>query len=347
MQVRLKISSMAQKGGENRTELVLTIVVSSYIEKGEPISSEEVTARMPYQVSPATIRAELAKLEEEGLVLQPHISSGRIPSYRAYRYYVDKLLREGNLKPANVRLELPEHGKLEAMLRAVTFALSEQTGTVSVVLLPLAKRLKIKSIHLVGIPPFKVLLIAVINADDVKEFILKTKDLPTQDQLNKMSKVIADCIDVRQAWTPIQVLSTIVRVAPDLIIFKDLILNVLQLLREVSTREAVRIHLEGIHKLLTNPQLADPKKTQQIIEALQMSDSVRDLMLDTATKGQLDIQIGSEIRHPELEDMAYIGAPYKIDDAIGVLSLIGPLRMNYALMFSVLQSIAGRLEKRF
>jgi heat-inducible transcriptional repressor len=338
---------MAQKGGENRTELVLTILVSSYIEKGEPISSEEVTAKMPYQVSPATVRAELSKLEEEGLVLQPHVSSGRIPSYRAYRYYVDRMLREGNLKPSNMKLEIPEHGKLEAMLRAVTFALSEHTGTVSVVLLPLAKRLKIKNIHLVGIPPFKVLLIVVINADDVREFILQTKDLPSQDQLNRLTRVVLDCLDVRQAWTPLQVLTSMVRVAPDLIIFKDLILNVLQLLREVSTREAVRIHLEGIHKLLTNPELTDPRKTQHIIEALQMSDSVRDLMLDTATKGELDIQIGGELRNPELEEMAYIGAPYRIDDAIGVLSLIGPLRMNYALMFSVLQSISEKLEKRF
>lgn len=341
------MSLMAVKGGENRTEIVLTILVASYIEKGEPISSEEITMKMPYQVSPATIRAELAKLEEEGYVLQPHVSSGRIPSYRAYRYYVDKLLTSGNLKPASIDVEIPEHTKLEATLRAVSFALSEQTGTVSVVLLPLAKRLKIKNVHLIAIPPYKILLVVVINADDVREFILQTRDLPSQETLSRLSKVILDCLDVRQAWTPIQVLTSMVRIAADLMVYKDLILNVLQLLREVSTREAVRIHLEGVHRLLTNPELADPRKAHQIIEAIQMTDSVRDLMLDTATKGELDIQIGSEIRKPELDDLAYIGAPYKVDDAIGVLSLIGPLRMNYALMFSVLKSLASRLEQKF
>ncbi len=336
---------MTIKGGQSRSELILTILVSSYIERGEPISSDEITAKMPFKVSPATVRSELAKLEEEGLLLRPHVSSGRIPSYRAYRMYVDRLLKVGKIRPTDLSVELPEHKRLEAVLRAVSVTLSEHTRTASVVLFPLAQKLKIKSVHLLGIPPNKVLLVVVVNAEDIREFILTVATTPSQESMDKLSRAIYQKIEQKATWTPVQVLSEVVRDLPEFGPLTDLILNVLQLIREVASKEAVRIYLEGSHRLLLNPELADPQRAQQLMGALSFQEPLRGLLLDTLTKGKLDIVLGSETRHPELEDVAYIGTPYQVDDAIGVLSLIGPLRMNYALMFGALTTLAAKIEK--
>ncbi len=329
----------------SRSELILTILVSLYIEKGEPISSEEITSKMPFKVSPATVRNELAALEEQGLLLRQHVSSGRIPSYRAYRLYVDRLLDSGKLKPASLNVELPEHRRLEAVLRAVSVTLSEHTKTASLVMFPLARKLKIKSFHLLGISPNRVLLVIVVNAEDIREFILSMPIVPDQDLLDRISRAIYSKIEPRQNWAPIQVLQDIVRDNQDLAEEKDLILNVLQLIREIASKEAVQIYMEGTHRLLLNPELADLNKARHLIAALSAQDGLRDLLLDTVTKGKLNIVLGSEAGRPEMEDVAYIGAPYQVDDAIGVLSLIGPLRMNYVLMFGALTTIASKLEK--
>lgn len=328
-----------------RSEMILAILVSLYIERGEPISSDEITSKLPIKASPATVRGELAKLEDEGMLLRPHISSGCIPSYRAYRLYVDRLLQSGKLKPAELSLEIPEHRRLEAVLRAVSMTLSERTKTASIVLFPLARKLKIKSVHLLGITTSKVLLVIVVNAEDIREYTLAMSNTPPQEFLDKLSRIIFARLENKQGWTPIEALSEIVKECPEFGGHKDFILNVLQLIREVSSKEAVRIYMEGSHRLLLNPELAEPQKAQQLMKALAVQEGVKDLLLDTVTKGKLDIVLGSEIKKPELEDVAYIGTPYQVDDAIGVLSLIGPLRMNYLLMFGVLTSIAQKLEK--
>jgi len=336
---------MTIKGGISRSDLILTILVALYIEKGEPISSDEITVKMPYKVSPATVRAELSKLEEDGYILRPHISAGRIPSYRAYRLYIDRLSESEKLKPAELSFEFPEHRRLEAVLRAVSITLSEHTRMASIVLFPLARKLKIKSIHLLGIPPNMVLLVVVVNAEDIREFILTLAQLPEQEFLDDLSRMIFAKLDHKLTWTPVQILSEVVLESPDLGVQKDLILNVLQLIREVSSREAVRIYLEGAHRLLLSPDLAQPDRIITLMQSLAIQDPLKDMLLDTMTKGRLDVVLGSESRHPELEDIAYIGTPYQIDDAIGVLSLIGPLRMNYPLMFSILMALSKKLER--
>jgi len=337
---------MISINNEDRTWLVLRILVTSYIKNGEPISSEEIAGKMPYSVSSATIRSELAKLESEGLVLRPHVSSGRIPSYRGYRKYIDSLLALNRTKESNILFEIPPRHNLNSILQSASSTLSEYTQTVSIVLFPLAQRLKLKSIHLVAVPPNKVLLVMVVNADDIKEFILTLKTSPDQNILNSISSAILEIIRTNPGWTPIKVFSFLARERSDFETHKDIILNVLQLIREVTSREVIRILQEGAHRLFGNPSFGGTtERVQQLLEIISAKETIQELLLDTITKGDLDIVLGSESSIPELANVVYIGKPYQIDDAIGVLSLIGPLRMNYERSFEALNYLSKILEE--
>jgi heat-inducible transcriptional repressor len=337
---------MISINSEDRTWLVLRILVTSYIKNGEPISSEEIAGKMPYSVSSATIRSELAKLESEGLVLRPHVSSGRIPSYRGYRKYIDSLLTLNRTEESNILFEIPPRHNLNSILQSASSTLSEYTQTVSIVLFPLAQRLKLKSIHLVAVPPNKVLLVMVVNADDIKEFILTLKTSPDQNILNSISSAILEIIRTNPGWTPIKVFSFLVRERSDFETHKDIILNVLQLIREVTSREVIKILQEGAHRLFGNPSFGGTtERVQQLLEIISAKETIQELLLDTITKGDLDIVLGSESSIPELANVVYIGKPYQIDDAIGVLSLIGPLRMNYERSFEALNYLSKILEE--
>ncbi len=337
---------MISINSEDRTWLVLRILVTSYIKSGEPISSEEIAGKMPYSVSSATIRSELAKLESEGLVLRPHVSSGRIPSYRGYRKYIDSLLALNRTKESNILFEIPPRHNLNSILQSASSTLSEYTQTVSIVLFPLAQRLKLKSIHLVAVPPNKVLLVMVVNADDIREFILTLKTSPDQNILNSISSAILEIIRTNPGWTPIKVFSFLVRERSDFETHKDIILNVLQLIREVTSREVIRILQEGAHRLFGNPSFGgNTERVQQLLEIISAKETIQELLLDTITKGDLDIVLGSESSIPELANVVYIGKPYQVDDAIGVLSLIGPLRMNYERSFEALNYLSKILEE--
>lgn len=335
---------MAIKGGEERASDILRVLVTSYIEKGEPISSEEIASKLPYSVSSATIRAELGKLEAEGFVLQPHVSAGRIPSYRGYRAYVDRLLTDGVPGQKPIPVEIPKHRRLEAILHSISDALSEHTQTVSIVLFPLAQRLKFKSIHLLAIPPNKVLLVVVVNADDIREFILTQSEVPEQHVLDKLSRAMLR-IQSNPGWTPIQIYSSMVREIEGFKEYKDLILNTLQLIREVASREVIRMLQEGTHRLIKHPSFSTPDIPHQVMEVISIKETMQDILLDTLTKGDLDIVLGPENNLPELEEVAYIGKPYQVDDAIGVLSLIGPMRMNYIKTFQALNFLSAILEE--
>ncbi|MEZ4812915.1 MAG: heat-inducible transcriptional repressor HrcA [Caldisericia bacterium] len=336
---------MITENSENRTWLVLKILISSYIKNGEPISSEEIASKMPYSVSSATIRSELARLESEGLVIRPHISSGRIPSYRGYRKYINSLLQNKSPAASEIPFEIPARHNLNSILRSASSSLSEYTQTVSIVLFPLAQRLKLKSIHLVSVPPNKVLLVMVVNADDIREFMLTIKSTPNQNILNAISSAILSSIKSNPSWTPIQIFSHLVRERTDFEAHKDIILNVLQLIREVTSREVIRILQEGAHRLFGNPSFGgSTQHVHQLLEIISVKETIQELLLDTITKGDLDIVIGSESRIPELTNAVYIGKPYQVDDAIGVLSLIGPLRMNYERSFEALNYLSKVLE---
>jgi heat-inducible transcriptional repressor len=331
---------------EGRSWLVLKILIKEYIAHGEPIASEEIASKMPYEVSSATVRSELSKLESQGFLIRPYVSSGRIPSYRGYRRYIDSLLGQRRSRNGKIPFQVPSTRDLEAILKSASNSLSKYTQTVSVVLFPLAQRLKLKSVHLVAVPTNKVLLIMVINADDIREYILTVTVLPDQNLLNSISSAVLNGIRLNPSWTPIQLYSHLVREHSDLVLQKDLILNILQLIREVTSREVIRILKEGAHRLLRNPTFSgDTKDMHHIVEMISMKEMIKELLLDTIAKDELDIVIGSESSIPELKGFVYIGKPYRVDEAIGVISLIGPLRMNYNKSFNAVGYLSKVVEE--
>lgn len=337
---------MNREDSEDRSWLVLKILIKEYIASGEPIASDEIAGKMPYPVSSATVRSELAKLESEGLLIRPYVSSGRIPSYRGYRRYIDSLLGQRYNRNSKIPFEVPSTHDLEAILKSASSTLSKYTQTVSVVLFPLAQRMKLKSVHLVAIPTNKVLLVMVVNADDIREYILTVTMLPNQNLLNTISSAVLSGIRKNPSWTPIQLYSHLVRERLDFVLQKDLILNVLQLIREVTSREVIRILKEGAHRLLRNPSFSgDTTDMHHVVEMISMKEMIQELLLDTITKGDLDIVIGSESSIPELKGFVYIGKPYRVDEAIGVISLIGPLRMNYSKSFDAVGYLSKVVEE--
>ncbi len=331
-----------------RQMYILKAIIDDYILTGVPVGSRTLSKREDIHVSSATIRNDMADLEEGGYLEQPYTSAGRKPSVKAYRLYVDTLMHVSKLSEEDIKF-VREYlnyklNQLESVIDATAKVLSELTNLTSIVLAPQLSRIELKRIQIVRVSEKKVLAIFVFNTGIVKDVLLnipRDVDVPYLEMLsNILTEKVANLrlpealMEVRQGMRgEMESHRAFMEKLLDSIVFS------------IQNKSAKDVVLGGTQNIFNYPEYRDVEKAKNFLSLLETKDTLYDL-LTRASDMEFTVKIGTENSIPELKDMSIVTATYNIGgEKIGSFGVIGPTRMDYARIYSILRFVGASINE--
>lgn len=332
---------------DERKNRVLQAIISDYVATAEPVGSRTIARKYRLGVSPATIRNEMADLEELGYIEQPHTSAGRVPSDRGYRYYVDCLMEVQQLEPAEQ--EKIRHAferrvrEVESLARETARLLSETTHLTSVIEGPQLGRAAFKEIHLVPMSRDRALLVYMTDTGFVENTLV---DLPVEITMLELQRVGALLSEHLRGISVEQLnRGTLQELHRELRRYGSLLEQALEFLQaSMQPGERQRIWLSGATNLLSQPEFRDVDKARLLLGVLEQEPVVSDALAGAGE--QVAVQIGEEIKIREMQDCSIITATYRAGDkVIGRIGVIGPKRMDYGKVIGLVNQITERMSE--
>lgn len=339
---------------------ILKAIIGSYIETGEAVGSRTISKKYDLGVSPATIRNEMSDLEDMGFLVQPYTSSGRIPTDKAYRYYVDDLWR--CIKEPTDSTSISELKKviqdevheMDMILKNSVRMLSQFTKYTSFIVAPQMKKSIIKRLQLVPIAYNKVLMIIVLQSNIVKQAMIKLNNPIPADQMDKISKILTDKLCGKKIEDVNDELKK--AIITDIYSHKENVSDSIYemmpyLINHLHSFEDVNVYSDGLINILNFPEYSDPAKAKEFMSFVEDKESVAKLVQNVGVH-DIDISIGHENPYEELKDCSLITATYNFNGkTIGKIGVIGPTRMDYENVISTVKAMSDImnevLEKNF
>lgn len=331
---------------DERKFLILQAIIDDYISTAMPVGSRTISRKSGVGFSPATIRNEMSDLEELGYLDQPHTSAGRIPSLKAYRLYVDHLMKVANLSEEESR-HINDHlnmraDQTEEVIRSAARALSDATHYTSVIVAPQLNTLQVKRIQFVPVTDTTALMILVTTAGIVKDAVIQVPKGLTADHLYVISKTLTE----RLSDQPItRVREIFEQMIGEMSGGRQLLTDVMNVVEsKLESPDGRDVVLGGTSNLLSYPEYADVNKAKNFLSVLETKDRLIPLLKQDGGM-EITIRIGPENGMKELEDCSVVSATYRVGDhSKGTLGIIGPTRMNYSRVISVLEYMGRALS---
>ena len=331
---------------DGRKIKILEDIINDYINTGEPVGSRTIAKKYDLGVGSATIRNEMSDLEDMGYLEQPHASSGRIPSSKGYRLYVDSLMEKAMLTP-DEELQIKQYIIDSAMLevdkivKQASTLLSELTNLTCVVQTPSVMRSYIKSVQLMKVDEYNLVSVIVTDSGVIKNHMIKVKRIPSIEELQKINELINKRLD-NLTIQEIN-LEVINNLKNDLKGYDDLFNAIVPVLYDTLKEDnSSDIFMQGTTNIFNYPEYNDIDNAKQILNLLYNKDYVVELI---APKGDLTIKIGDENYIPEAKNCSVISAEYSLGDRpIGTIGLIGPRRINYSRVIAIMAQVMKELN---
>ena len=328
---------------DERKKRILQAIIDDYIDTAEPIGSRTIARKHELGLSSATIRNEMADLEEMGYLAQPHTSAGRVPSDKGYRLYVDKLMPAHDLKAEDIeklRSEMELRiNELSQLLRQASAVLSRFTKYTSMAISPQLRASTIKAIQVVPIEPGKALVIVVNNADIVRNGLVKISEYIKPEALIKISNILNNKLSglaiqqvnlhiikdlERETGVPGEILMPILDGAADCI-------------EQIDNQE---VFVEGTTNILNYPEFRDVVKAREFMSMIDEKTSICKALLDNVAPEGIVVRIGNENDLSGIKDCSLITINYNIAGTLnGTIGIIGPTRMEYPKVISSLRYV--------
>ncbi len=325
---------------------ILQAIIDDYILTAIPVGSRTISKRYEMNLSSATIRNEMSDLEELGYLDQPHISAGRIPSAKAYRLYVDELLREGKLKTDDVQ-SIREHfnnrsGKMEDVINRAAQVLSNITSYTSLAMGPHGAETTIRNLQLVPISHRSALLVIVTDGGIVRDSVIHVDSDLDSDALYAISRMLTERVSGRTLKEAQQILRGM---GKDFAEKHGVIEGISRLVAEVDgAGDKAKIAFAGPGNILNFPEYSDVEKARTFLSLLETKDAILSL-LEQRQGVAFTVRIGPETGVPELEDCSVVTATYALDNGShGTIGVIGPTRMQYGRVLSILGAMGSQLS---
>jgi heat-inducible transcriptional repressor len=332
-----------------RQKMILSAVVEEYIRLAEPVGSRALSKQSEIKLSPATIRNEMADLEELGYLDQPHTSAGRVPSQKGYRFYVDHLLSTRELDPKTIETLksafLKKMNEVELMIQQTANVLSSLTHYTAIVLGPRFYQDKIQHIQLVPLGYGKAVAILVTDTGHVESRQVQlTEDISSDDVVR-----LVNLLNHRLSGTPMSRLRShmyreIAKEMAHILGHYEDALAVLEEIASVATAPDERVYVGGTTNILSQPEFRDVEKVKPLLEMLESSDRAAHVL--PAVHSGIQVTIGQENALPPLQDCTVISATYSIrGEPVGRVGVLGPTRMNYARVMQILGYVSTALSQ--
>ncbi len=332
-----------------RKRKILSSIVNEYIVGAEPVGSRHIAKNYGLGLSPATIRNEMADLEEMGYLEQPHTSAGRVPSVKGYRFYVNELmtgyqltLQELDALRHMLELRVEQFDKLIGQISAM---ISRFTNYTTVLVSPEMRRGTIKSIELVPIDKGNMLVIVVTNEGVVNHKRVKIPDNVDEMFIMKFSQVLKEHLS-GAVIGDINV-QTISQIKQAMETNYELLFPVLDFISELlCDMEDGELYVRGEANILNFPEYSDVGKAREFFDFLSDPDSVREAIASKGTSDDIDIKIGTENKLDVMRDCSVITTNYYVGDKVmGRLGIIGPTRMDYAKTVAKLKRVTESINQ--
>jgi len=348
----IKANSMSPMDLSSRYREILVALVRQFIASGFPVGSKALAAQMPTPVSSATVRTVLGDLEVGGFLEQPHISSGRVPTEKAYRFYVDRVVRGARLNPETERYIdqtlRPDADRLERLMVKASRTLSEVSRNVGLVLAPALEEKLLEHIKFINLPDHRVLVVIVSKPDLVENRAVRLEDDFTQEELDQAANFLNAEF---HGWSLGTIrLEIFHRMEADKIQFDRLLKNVATLFMWGALLEEEKggLIVDGTAKILERPEFADVQKIKQLVKTLEEKVKLAGILeacLRTP-EGGVRILIGRENSDEQMHDCTLVVAPLHYRDrAVGALGVVGPMRMEYDRAMCTVEYVADVCSK--
>lgn len=333
----------------DRRSLILRAIVSHYVRLNEPVGSKTLVERYNLGVSPATVRNEMAALEDAGYISQPHTSAGRIPTDAGYRHFVDRFGTGGKLPAAEARQVETFFGEprfeLEDALRHTAGLLSHITDHAAIVFAPALDRSVVRHLELVGLSGRRAMVVVVTDTGRVENHVIGLPEGFEDEHLDRAAEALGRIVagfPLEEAATRI---TTALRHIP--VDLREVVAEVAKLLsRGLSEREEQGVFLEGASNIVDEHKFQDLETVRQVIGALEHRRLLLEVLADALTIGRVAVRIGSENTSQEMQNCAVIAAPYGSEDQqLGTLGIVGPTRMDYRRTIAAVNEVALNLGR--
>lgn len=333
----------------DRKQKILQAIVDEYIGTAEPVGSRAISKKNELGLSSATIRNEMADLEDMGYLIQPHASAGRVPSDNGYRFYVNSLLEhyKVNLEAISQMQKALEDKvtQLDVIIKKASFIASSITDYTAFVTTPQLSKSKIKKIDLVGLGGGSVMIIVVTQTGTVRNQMI-TADID-DDGLSVLTAVLNNRLSGQSADDiTIETINNIQNeIQNRLGLSPKTLIAVLNFVYEViEGLDNTEIYINNANAILKHPEYSDVEKARRMLTFFEDTKNLKNAISDKNSSG-INVMIGSENESSEMQDCSLVTVDYSLGDKKGKIGVIGPKRMNYAKVFSSLDSISKNIDK--
>jgi heat-inducible transcriptional repressor len=336
---------------DRRKTSILGTVVYEYIATGEPVGSATLTQKYNLGISPATVRAELASLDEEGYLDQPHTSAGRIPSDRGYRYYVDRLMLPESLTPEErdrIRAEVRRAShQLDSVVDHASHVLSNLTRSIAFAITPRLSSQTFRHIELIRVGSHATHVVLVTNLGLAAQATVETAADVDADQLLRA----ANALNQHLSGKPLAAISiedlrssALESPLPD-----DLLDAIAGILAEhTDTDNERRLFTGGAHNLLDQQEFRDLRKLRAILDLLEEQQTLYQLLHSSLQSHGTTVSIGHELPTADMSECSVVTVPYKVANKnAGAVGILGPRRMQYARLIALINCMAESLNSLF
>lgn len=337
---------------DERKAKILSAIIQNYQETGEPVGSRTISKYSDLQLSSATIRNEMADLEEMGLIVQPHTSAGRIPTDKGYRLYVDRMMDREKKDLPQVRDLLVERvDRVENYLKQIAKYLAANTNYASMITGPSYERTKLKFIQLSRVDANKLLAVVVVEGNIIKNTMFSISGVITDEELLSLNLLLntkLSGLTIRDIN-----LGVIKELESQAGIHGDVVTAVLDAVADaVRVDDDIEVYTSGATNIFKYPELMDGQTAQELIGTLEDKKDLGEMVrsqLEAEGGGEgIQVYIGEEMPVRTMKDCSVVTANYDLGDGMrGTIGIIGPKRMDYEKVVGTLKSVMSQLDQAY
>ncbi len=326
---------------------ILQAIIDDYILTAIPVGSRTISKKYETGLSSATIRNEMSDLEELGYLDQPHVSAGRVPSTKAYRLYVDQLLREGKLQTGDMS-GIRDHflsraRQMEDVIGHAAQVLSSLTHYTGLVMTPKAGEMKIRNLQLVPVSSTAALVVIVTDSGIVRDAVIRIGSDMDADALYAISRMLTENLTGHTLSEARQIMAAS---TGNIQRRNQMVTSISELIGEVEQQQTkAKLAVVGTSNILNFPEYSDVEKAKSFLSVLEGKEKLLGI-LEQKQDMAFTVRIGPETGIPELKDCSLVTATYRLgDNNEGTIGVIGPTRMQYGHVLGVLSAMGDILTQ--
>ena len=336
---------------DERKKKILKAVIRNYLETGEPVGSRTISKYTDLNLSSATIRNEMADLEEMGYILQPHTSAGRIPSDQGYRFYVDTMMEEKDREMVELKeMLLERQDKMETLLKQVAKVVAQNTQYAAMISAPSTHHNKVKFIQLSRVNPNQILAVIVSEGNVIKNNIIPVAEELSDENLLKLNILLNTHLNgLSMEEINLGIISAMKQQAG---VHGNIIGEVIDAVGDaLKADEDLEIYTSGTNNIFRYPELTDNGKASELVgtfeEKQQLGSLIQESLEDEAGTG-IQVYIGDESPVKSMKDCSVVTATYELGEGMkGTIGIVGPKRMDYDKVIGTLRTIQSKLDELY